>query len=436
MKQYAFFPFITLCTIPFLISAQNVGIGTTSPQYTFDVRTPESGTVMRLRTAKDSVGATTLLRFTTAANLVALGDKSSYIGNLTSGAGHNLVFGTSANNQAMLEKMRLNYQGFLGLGTTDPTARLYIDMSNTTDDNALVINDDEDALVELRRSDIGLGFWQLFGNDVKIGTTLNNNLGNMYIRTNGADRVVVTPTGVVRMGNLNGNYLYFFDNRIQAFNNGPTTEMNLQQNGGKLEVGSINDAAAITKLQVNNGVDAGLPNASSGYLMLGLSNGTNLVADINEIQARNNGASSTLYLQNSGGNLYIGDDAPLMANPARLGVNGNAFLTGNLQIGTRATPAGYKLSVDGKVICTEVLVKSSAWPDYVFSDNYPLMPISLLDRFIRKNKHLPGISVAKQIEKGGLSLGEMQRLQMEKIEELTLYVIQLKKEMDQLKKRR
>lgn len=432
MKQYALF-FVTLLTIaPFLATAQNVGIGTTSPLYTFDVRTSEDGTIMRLRTAKDSVGASTLLRFTTAANLVAIGDKSSFIGNKSSGAGYNLVFGTSGNGQAALEKMRLNYQGFLGIGTADPTARLYIDMSNTSDDNALIINDDEDPLVELRRNDVGMGFWQLTGNDVKIGTTAGNNSGSMILRTNGADWLRVAPTGDVRMGNLDDYYLRFSGSGVQSFFNGSAAEMSLQKNGGKVEVGNLFDFAT-TKLQIDDGVDVGLAAANSGYLMMGLSPGINLVVDNNEIQARDGGAASPLYLQNNGGSVYIGDETGFLASH-KLGVDGNAVITGALRVGNTTTPSGYKLAVDGKMICTEVMVRLvSNWPDYVFNEQHKKLPLLKLEEYIRQHNHLPGIPSANDIEKKGLPLAEMQRLQMEKIEELTLYIIELKKEIELLK---
>lgn len=417
------------------INAQNVGIGTTTPQYPLEVRTSETGYIMRLRTAKDSIGATTLLRFTTGANLVAFGDKSSFIGNLTSGGGYNLVFGTAANNQNSTEKMRLNFQGHLGIGTNDPTARLFIDMTNTSDDNAITINDDEDPLVELRRNNVELGFWQLTGNDVKIGTTQNNSTGSMILRTNGNDRLMVSPTGDVRIGNLNDYYLRHSGNSIQSFYNGGVAELVLQQSGGKLEVGNLFDFAT-TKLQIDDGVDAGLNAASSGYLMMGLSTGVNMVADNNEIQARDNGAASPLYLQNNGGSVYIGNENGF-TNSHRLGVDGNAVITGALRVGNETTPAGFKLAVDGKMICTEVMVRLvPQWPDYVFSEQHKKMPLLKLEEYIQNNKHLPGIPAAAEIEKTGLSLGEMQRLQMEKIEELTLYIIELKKEIELLKQKR
>jgi hypothetical protein len=422
----------------FMLSAafsQNVGIGTTTPSFPLDVRTSDDGTIMRLRTAKDSAGASTLLRFTTAFNLATLGDKSSFIGNLRGAAGHNLIFGTASNNNPVTEKMRLDYTGFLGIGTTDPAARLHIDMSNTAADNGLIINDDEDAQMELQRNNTALGFFNLTGNDVKIGTTNGNNSGSMILRTNGGDRIVVSPTGEVRMGTLSDSYLRFSGSEVQSYYNGSAAELVLQKNGGKVEVGNLFDFAT-TKLQIDDGVDAGLPAANSGYLMLGLSTGANIIADNNEIMARSNGATSPLYLQNSGGSVFIGSD-PGFTTGHRLAVDGNTVITGALRIGASLTPPGYKLAVDGRVICTEVMVRLVAnWPDYVFGDAHQRLPLNELDNYIRQNKHLPGIPAAAEIEKAGLPLAEMQRLQMEKIEELTLYILDLKKEIEILKSRR
>ena len=101
------------------------------------------------------------------------------------------------------------------------------------------------------------------------------------------------------------------------------------------------------------------------------------------------------------------------------------------------TPIGYVLSVDGSMIAEEVVVEMSQnWPDYVFAQGHNRLSISSLENYINEHHHLPGIPSAKEIEEDGLNLGEMQRLQMEKIEELTLYIIELQKEIDQLKNAR
>jgi len=111
--------------------------------------------------------------------------------------------------------------------------------------------------------------------------------------------------------------------------------------------------------------------------------------------------------------------------------NGEA---GGVTIGTYNLPSGYRLAVDGKIASEEVLVQlSSNWPDYVFEEEYELLELNDLKSFIDRNNHLPGIPSADVVEEKGIELGEMQKMQMEKIEELTLYILELKKELDDLK---
>lgn len=107
---------------------------------------------------------------------------------------------------------------------------------------------------------------------------------------------------------------------------------------------------------------------------------------------------------------------------------------GRIGIWTITPATGYALSVNGKIVCEELKVQlSESWPDYVFGENYSLMPLRGVESFIKTNRHLPGIPSASQLEIDGLSVGEMQRKMMEKIEELTLYIIQQQKEIDALK---
>lgn len=106
---------------------------------------------------------------------------------------------------------------------------------------------------------------------------------------------------------------------------------------------------------------------------------------------------------------------------------------GRVAIGTDAPATGYKLSVFGKAICEELVVQlKPAWPDYVFKNTYHLQPLAELEKFIAENKHLPNIPVAAEIEKNGLQVGDMQKKMMEKIEELTLYIIDLNKKVKAL----
>lgn len=90
---------------------------------------------------------------------------------------------------------------------------------------------------------------------------------------------------------------------------------------------------------------------------------------------------------------------------------------------------------DGHVYAQEITVALAPFPDYVFESEYKLMSINQVEDYISINSHLPNIPSAKEIEKNGIGVGELQTLQMEKIEELTLYIIQLQKQIDELNKK-
>ena len=110
---------------------------------------------------------------------------------------------------------------------------------------------------------------------------------------------------------------------------------------------------------------------------------------------------------------------------------------GDVLIGTtnESLGVGYKLRVKGKIISEEVKVQLQAqWPDYVFAENYDLKPLEQVEKFIQTHHHLPNIPAASELQNSGIELGEMQRRMMEKIEELTLYMIELKKENETMKK--
>ena len=108
---------------------------------------------------------------------------------------------------------------------------------------------------------------------------------------------------------------------------------------------------------------------------------------------------------------------------------------GDVGMGTAET-YGYKLAVDGAILTEEVTVKmSDNWPDYVFDDNYKLASVSSLKSYIGENGHLPGIPTANEITTFGLKVGEMQRLLLEKVEELTLYIIGQEEKIQNLEAR-
>ncbi len=109
------------------------------------------------------------------------------------------------------------------------------------------------------------------------------------------------------------------------------------------------------------------------------------------------------------------------------------FGQGNVGIG-QSNPTE-KLEVNGTIKAKKVIVTASGWADYVFENDYKLLPLAKLEEYINQNKHLPGISSASEIESNGISIADMQTKQMEKIEELTLYIIQKDKKINDLEAR-
>jgi Leucine-rich repeat (LRR) protein len=108
---------------------------------------------------------------------------------------------------------------------------------------------------------------------------------------------------------------------------------------------------------------------------------------------------------------------------------------GGVGIGTRKTQ-GFALSVNGKIRASDIIkvYPHNQWADFVFDRNYKLRPLNEVELFIKRNGHLPEIPSAAQVEKEGVELGAMDAKLLQKIEELTLYMIALKKENDQMRK--
>lgn len=112
---------------------------------------------------------------------------------------------------------------------------------------------------------------------------------------------------------------------------------------------------------------------------------------------------------------------------------------GKVGIGTQPSagpPDGYRLYVQDGIVARDVLITLGAWPDYVFDDGYRLMPLSELRAFLKRNRHLPGIPSAMELEtEGGVELGEMQRNLVRTVEEQTLYILQLEERLQRMEQR-
>ncbi|MBO9593705.1 MAG: hypothetical protein J7599_12425 [Niabella sp.] len=104
-----------------------------------------------------------------------------------------------------------------------------------------------------------------------------------------------------------------------------------------------------------------------------------------------------------------------------------ATVNGNVGIGT-ASPTE-KLSVNGKIRAQELKIEAAPWPDYVFLPSYRLMPLNEIASFIKKNGHLPEVPSAKEVSEQGIAVGASQAVLLKKIEELTLHLIRMEKQL-------
>lgn len=266
-------------------------------------------------------------------------------------------------------------------------------------------------------------------NDVGIG--ISQPAGNLHIK--GRDGVGIVLDVGVGGSQIGGGYAatsYPFELRYTNNITSPATVNALKarlHNSGRLDLGidfSAYPVNAMSRLNVLNSM--AVYGSTNGYLLL---NNNNLrwynsgssPFSISYGNANNNSGTSLFEIAPNG-------DATFM---------GNAVVSnGYLAINTTNTVGNHALYVGGSIIGEEVVVKSQgSWPDYVFDPDYDLCSLEDLEMFIESNRHLPGVPSAAEVTEVGQALGANQQVLLEKVEELTLYMIQLNKELEAAKTR-
>jgi len=183
----------------------------------------------------------------------------------------------------------------------------------------------------------------------------------------------------------------------------------LLMSAGNLGVGTTTPVA---RLQVNaEGDPTNLEN--------NMNNGFAIKGDDQILYMGVNSADHVSYIQSVD---YGTDVAPLLLNARG----------GNVGIGT--TTPQYKLDINGIIRAHELLVNLYGGADFVFDENYTLRPLDEVHNFIQANKHLPEIPSAANMVENGLDMGEFQIKLLQKIEELTLYIITQEKRIKELEK--
>ncbi len=247
----------------------------------------------------------------------------------------------------------------------------------------------------------------IFGNSTFPGLSLNYGypeLGFNYYFNSGFKAMAAGYASLIGMDPTNGNLYFGNFNSNQApgaFSDiaGYTERMTLKQNG-RFGIGMTNPNAQLSVAR-GTGVD-----------------GTAAFFGTNHVSHFNYGSAENTYIRGGKDNalIIIGDG------------------TGQrIAIGSSTVANGFTLSVSGKVITEEVQIQlKTSWPDYVFRKSYTLTPLVELENYIHQYQHLPNIPSAAEVEKNGLVVGDMQKRMMEKIEELTLYILELNKRIEVL----
>jgi hypothetical protein len=378
-----------------ILANGSIGIGTNNPNYKLEV----AGNVVNSTPSNGYIGLTgdlpgysnnvypTLKTSYTNLYFSANGKYSAYIG------GTDAVFGL--NDAAATAKVLLNSNGNsylnggkLGIGIATPLEKLHVEgniyigtnqmqfLSSNGGNNRIHSATTGSWTFKSRFDDMVLDAGESAGNERKI-----------FFRTAGSDRMMINSDGNVGLGTITPQEKLHVEGNVYI---GTNQMQFLSSNGGNNRIHSATTGSWTFKSRFDDMVlDAG---ESAG----------------NERKIFFKTAGSDRMIINSDGNIGIGTTSP-----------------------------DQKLTVKGIVHTQEVRVDltGAVTPDYVFEPDYNLTSLSEIETYVKENKHLPEVPSAKQMEEEGLNLKEMNLLLLKKVEELTLYVIDLKNEnIEQQKK--
>ncbi|MBN2612051.1 MAG: hypothetical protein JXB00_10890 [Bacteroidales bacterium] len=383
----------------------NVGIGETSPDSWFSPAKTLQITHYRPVLKLKSLGMTNTITFTNNA--------------VNSGTHAGEFHLNHYYNSTDVTKSYLNFYGYpggnaltilansnIGIGTTDPTQKLEV--------TGNILTEIHDNMTNYLAS----GY-----NNVATDRPTFQTLRARGTKTSKLAVQQNDALGAFFFGGFSGT-TYQYGSALYSYVDGPVTSTSVPARISFVTGSNSTDRQDRLTIKANGNIGIGTTSPNSRLEVAGTIHSTSGGFKLPDGTVLNSGSQ----LGGGGGTSFwttIGTDGIRYDGKVGIGIDaGASFL-----------PGDYQLAVNGKIIATEIKVQTDIWADFVFEKDYNLWKLCEVEKYIQENKHLPGMPTSGEVAQEGVSLGEMNALLLKKIEELTLYLIQQQKRIEELEKR-
>lgn len=397
-------------------SGGNVGIGTTTP-----------GAKLEIAGQIKITGGTPGIGKVLTSDASGLASWVTPTGILSGGTGNYIPRWNAAGNSLSSTSTIYDNGNFVGIGTDAPTERLQLGDRFVFHDGGnkyIGYNTHFDGTNNVRLKEDYASSISFGGGDINFQTDASSTPGSII---NGTTRFVIKNTGEIGIG-TNTPYKKLtvvgdaafgssdFKNALEILSN--------DQVPSRRGISLDNDPSG----KFNFYVHSYQSNASFNFKN-SLNNST--VVSINAFGRTDiNAATNT-------DKYFVINDVSVSGSPVEtFAINGDGSAHfGKQKIIASHTHANAQYQFDGKIACKElVVVDPVKWADFVFDKTYKLLPLTEVEAFYLKNKHLPSVPSEADVKQNGINTSEMDATLLQKIEELTLYLVQQQKEIDALKK--